>query len=73
MKLMIKCLNGESIHVDDINENDTVEDIKVKVSEAKKKPVYNIKLLFGTRLLEDYETVKEAGLMEGSILHLLIR
>ncbi|XP_023243054.1 polyubiquitin 12-like [Centruroides sculpturatus] len=62
MQIFVKLLNGK-IKVFNMNENDTVEDLKIKIMEIAGIPtkeqrlIYNCKELRNNRLLLDYNVV----------------
>ena len=71
MLVKIKTLTGKQLELD-IEETDTILNIKEKVEEKEAIAPMQQRLIFGGKQLNDERTVKESNIVSGSTLHLVL-
>jgi len=69
--IQVKTLNGRTIELD-LDANDNIEKIKLLLLEKEGIPVAQQKLVFGGKQLIDANPISECGIVNGSILYLVI-
>ena len=72
MQLLIKTLAGKTITVD-VNDNDTVDQLKQKLFDKEGIPVDQQRLIFGGKQLESDKTLTDYGVAPGATMHLVLR
>eukprot|EP00918_Siedleckia_nematoides_P019091 GHVU01040704.1.p1 GENE.GHVU01040704.1~~GHVU01040704.1.p1 ORF type:complete len:301 (-),score=30.78 GHVU01040704.1:312-1214(-) len=73
LSMQIKTLSGQTVTVDSIGEDDTIRSVKERLHDKEGVPPDEQRLVFQGKQLEDDKTVAEAGLREGSVVHLVLR
>lgn len=72
MQLLVKTLAGKTITVD-VEEGDTVEQLKQKINEKEGIPVDQQRLIFGGKQLESERMLTDYGVTAGATMHLVLR
>jgi len=70
--IVIKTLTGKS-HELKVRCTDTIEDVKKKFQDAEGIPVDQQRLIFSGLQLEDDQSVRDSGIGNKSVLHLVLR
>jgi hypothetical protein len=71
MKLQLKLLDGSWCHVQ-VHPDDTVAALKRAIELAHEFPVHSQKLIFCGGYLRDSDTVRDSGLVHGTVVHLVL-
>ncbi|KAJ7334648.1 ubiquitin [Mycena olivaceomarginata] len=71
MLIKVKTLTGKMIELD-IEDSDPISRIKEKVEEQSGVPPPQQRLIFSGRQLQDDKLAKDAGIVAGSTLHLVL-
>jgi len=68
MLIVVKLLNGNKCEIE-VDEDTTVQQVKMKVEEKEGFPSVMMRLIFRGKLLNDPSKLKELGVKEGMTLH----
>ncbi|GMM33100.1 NEDD8 family protein [Saccharomycopsis crataegensis] len=71
MQIVVKTLTGKEVTLE-IKPQDTVESVKEIMEEKEGIPPLQQRLVFDGKQLNDAQTMDDAGISEGSILHLVL-
>jgi len=71
-QIFIKTLQGKNITLD-VNDDDTIDSIKKKITEIEGIPVEQMRLVFNGKQLEDANTIRDYGIEGDSTVHLVLR
>ena len=72
MEIYVKMLDTTNITIE-VEPNDTIESLKLKIYEEKGIPVEQIELIYTGKQLEDEKTLSEYNIQRDSTIHLIIR
>lgn len=72
MKIFIKTLTGKTTTLD-VESDETVEQIKGKISNIKGIPVDQLRLLFGGNHLKDAHSLSDYDIQKESTIYLVLR
>ena len=72
MQVSIRDPQGKIFTVE-VNDNETVKDLKEKICEINQLPIINQILFFDKMKLEDNRTLAEYNIVENSLVYLFIR
>lgn len=72
MKIFIKTLTGKTTTLD-VESDETVEQIKGKISNIKRIPVDQLRLLFGGNHLKDAQSLSDYDIQKESTIYLVLR
>jgi ubiquitin C len=70
--IMIKTLQGKTITID-VNDGDSIESVKKKITDIEGIPVDQMRLVFNGKQLEDANTIQDYGIEADSTVHLVLR
>ena len=68
----VKTLTGKTIILD-LEENDTIENLKLKVQDKEGIPPDQQRIIYGGQQLEDNRTIKDYDIWNDSVLNLVLR
>ena len=72
MLLFVKMLRGKNLHLD-VEENDTIATLKVKIEDKEGIPPARQLLLYACQPLLDAATLEDYNIREEAILHLIVQ
>eukprot|EP00946_MAST-07B_sp_MAST-7B-sp1_P001952 g1952.t1 len=71
--ILVKTLTGKTLRLQDANYLNTVEDIKSMIRDQEGIPPDQQRLIFAGRQLEDGSILRDYNILNGAILHLVLR
>lgn len=72
MQLFVKTLTGKTVSIE-VEEGESIEDVKAKISEKEGIPPEQQRLIFGGQQLQDSKTLDDYDVGDDSTLHLVLR
>jgi len=72
LQIFVKTLSGKTITIE-IEESDTIENLKKKIQEKEGLPAEEQRLVFAGKQLEDTRTLADYYIKNGNSIHLVIR
>ena len=72
MQLFVKTLTGKTVSIE-VEEGESIEDVKAKISEKEGVPPEQQRLIFGGQQLEDSKTLDDYNVGDDATLHLVLR
>jgi ubiquitin len=72
MQLFVKTLTGKTVSID-VEEGESIEDVKAKIAEKEGIPAEQQRLIFGGQQLQDQKTLQDYDVGDDSTLHLVLR
>ncbi|KAF0978038.1 hypothetical protein FDP41_002930 [Naegleria fowleri] len=71
MKVTIRCSNGDTFSIDNVDLDNTVEEFKQVVASHSNIPASDQRLIYRGKVLKDQATLKSYGVEEGLTIHLV--
>ena len=72
MQLFVKTLTGKTVSIE-VEEGESIEDVKAKISEKEGIPPEQQRLIFGGQQLQDAKTLEDYDVGDDATLHLVLR
>ena len=72
MQLFVKTLTGKTVSIE-VEENESIEDVKAKISAKEGIPPEQQRLIFGGQQLQDAKTLGDYDVGDDATLHLVLR
>ena len=72
MQLFVKTLTGKTVSIE-VEEGESIEDVKAKISEKEGIPPEQQRLIFGGQQLQDSKTLDDYNVGDDATLHLVLR
>merc|ERR1719232_2423131 len=72
MQLFVKTLTGKTVTIE-VEEGESIEDVKAKISEKEGIPPEQQRLIFGGQQLQDGKTIDDYDVGDDATLHLVLR
>ncbi|KAM3195431.1 hypothetical protein ACQJBY_071513 [Aegilops geniculata] len=72
MLIIVKALTGKDVALE-VENLDTVDNVKVKIQVELNIPVDQQRLIFASRQMEDFRTLEDYGVKQQDIIHLVLR
>mmetsp|Transcript_135538 Transcript_135538/g.201555 ORF Transcript_135538/g.201555 Transcript_135538/m.201555 type:complete len:325 (-) Transcript_135538:46-1020(-) len=72
MQLFVKTLTGKTVSIE-VEEGESIEDVKAKISEKEGIPPEQQRLIFGGQQLQDAKTLDDYDVGDDATLHLVLR
>jgi ubiquitin len=72
MQLFVKTLTGKTVAIE-VEEGESIEDVKAKISEKEGIPAEQQRLIFGGQQLQDAKTLDDYDVGDDATLHLVLR
>jgi len=72
MQLFVKTLTGKTVSIE-VEEGESIEDVKAKISEKEGIPPEQQRLIFGGQQLQDAKTLDDYNVGDDATLHLVLR
>ena len=72
MQLFVKTLTGKTVTIE-VEEGESIEDVKAKISEKEGIPAEQQRLIFGGQQLQDGKTIDDYDVGDDATLHLVLR
>mmetsp|Transcript_3888 Transcript_3888/g.6269 ORF Transcript_3888/g.6269 Transcript_3888/m.6269 type:complete len:473 (+) Transcript_3888:57-1475(+) len=71
--LFVKTLTGKTIEVKNVNDNSSIDDVKVKVQDVEGIPPDQQRLVFAGKQLEDERLLSDYNILASSTIHIVLR
>ncbi|GIX63588.1 ubiquitin family protein [Babesia caballi] len=72
MRVQVQTMMGQKLEVD-VEPNETVLDLKKKLSKKQKLPVDQQRIIFEGKMLQDNKTLAEYNIKNNSVIHMVLR
>lgn len=72
MQLFVRTMTGKTVSIE-VEEGESIEDVKAKISEKEGIPPEQQRLIFGGQQLQDAKTLEDYDVGDDATLHLVLR